>query len=143
MTIEVAPSQLALGAVTGAVTFLLLTGGRFPCALPRPLGGALVVRWFGLGAAAGLEEVAWRGLVLGGLMAVLEPWAALAASSAMFAIWHWSSLRARSAVHLVTGAAFGGVFLAGGLVAAMLGHALYNLLVDWAVHVERARLRGP
>jgi hypothetical protein len=28
-------------------------------------------------------------------------------------------------------------------VAAILGHTLYNLLVDWAVHSERARVRGP
>jgi membrane protease YdiL (CAAX protease family) len=103
----------------------------------------MVVRWFALGAIAGLEEVAWRGVVLGGLMVILGQWPALAVSSGAFAMWHWSSLRARSAVHLVTGAAFGGAFLAGGLAAAMLSHALYNLLVDWAVHAERARLRGP
>jgi membrane protease YdiL (CAAX protease family) len=141
--VDLAFPRLALGPVTAAVTFLALTGGRLPRALPRPLGGAMIVRWCALGAAAGIEEVAWRGIVLGGLMVVIGPWPALAASSAAFAAWHWPSLRARSAVHLVTGTAFGGVFLAGGLGAAMLGHALYNLFVDWAVHAERARVRGP
>jgi membrane protease YdiL (CAAX protease family) len=103
----------------------------------------MLVRWLRLGATAGLEEVVWRGAVMGGLVFLLGPWLALAASSAAFAIWHWSSLRGWCAVHLVTGAAFGGALLAGGLAAAMLAHALYNLLVDWAVHAEHARLRGP
>lgn len=143
MTFDLGLPRVVLGPVTGAGTFLLLTGGRFPRALPRPLGRATAVRWFALGATAGLEEVVWRGVVLGGLLVLIGLWPALATSSAAFAIWHWPSLRGRCAVHLVTGAAFGGVFLAGGLVAAMLGHALYNVLVDWAVNAERARPRGP
>ena len=135
-------SRAALGPVTGAATFLLLTGGRIPRKLPRPFGRAMAARWLSLGAAAGLEEIVWRGVVLGSLLVVVGPWAALGVSSAAFAMWHWPALRGRCAVHLVTGAAFGCAFLAGGLAAAMLGHALYNLLVDWAVHAERARLPG-
>ena len=84
------------------------------------------------------EESSWAGLLV-----LFGPLTALAASSAAFAIWHWPSLRGWCTVHLVTGAAFGGAFLAGGLAAAMLGHALYNVLVDWAVHAEHARVRGP
>jgi membrane protease YdiL (CAAX protease family) len=103
----------------------------------------MLARWLVLAAHAGLEEIAWRGIVLSGLQLFVGPWSALAASSLAFAIWHWSSLRGRCFVHLVTGAAFGGAFLAGGIAAAMLAHAVYNLLVDWAVHVERVRLRGP
>jgi membrane protease YdiL (CAAX protease family) len=143
MSDDVGLSGLAIGPTAGAATFLLLTGGHIPLALPRPLGRALLVRWLGLGAAAGLEEVVWRGVVLGGLRIIVGPWAALAVSSAGFAIWHWPSLRGRCAVHFVTGVAFGAAFLAGGLVAAILAHALYNALVDWAVQAERARLRGP
>jgi membrane protease YdiL (CAAX protease family) len=132
-----------IGPVIGVATFLSLTGGHIPLALPRPLGRALLVRWLGLGARAGLEEVVWRGIVLGGLRVLVGPWPALAASSTGFALWHWPSLRGRCIVHLVTGVAFGAAFLAGGLVAAVLAHASYNLLVDWAVRAERARLRGP
>jgi len=138
MTVD---SRLAFGPVAGVFTFLLLTGGRFPLAPPRPLGAALLVRWSGLGCAAALEEVVWRGIVLGGLMLVVGPWAALAVSTPAFAAWHWPSLRAHSAVHVVTGAAFGSAFLVGGLPAAILAHALYNLLVDWALHAEGARPR--
>ncbi|MGE5272944.1 MAG: lysostaphin resistance A-like protein [Verrucomicrobiota bacterium] len=143
MSVDPSLSRAALGPVTGAATFLLLAGGRIPRTRPRPLGRAAVARWLTLGAIAGLEEVVWRGAVLGGLLVVVGPWAALGASSAAFALWHWPFLRSWCAVHLVTGAAFGCAFLVGGLVAAILGHVLYNLLVDWAVHAERARLRGP
>jgi membrane protease YdiL (CAAX protease family) len=143
MTHELALSRTALGALAGAATFLLLAGGRFPRGLPRPLGLAMAVRWLNLGATAGFEEIVWRGACLGGLLGIVGPWPALAASSAGFAIWHWWSLRARCAVHVVTGAAFGAAFLVGGLVAAIIGHATYNLLVDWAVHAEAARVRGP
>jgi len=143
VTVDLSLARAALGAATGAATFLLLTGGRFPDTLPRPFGRAVVVRWLAVTANAGFEEVVWRGIVLGGLLALFGPWTALAASSAAFAIWHWPSLRGRCTVHAVTGAAFGGAFLAGGLAAAIVGHALYNVLVDWAVHAEHARLRGP
>jgi membrane protease YdiL (CAAX protease family) len=136
-------SGLAVGPVAGAATFFSLTAGRIPLALPRPLGRAMLVRWLGLGAAAALEEVVWRGIALGGLAAVVGPWPALAASSAGFALLHWPSLRGRCAVHLFTGLAFGAAFLAVGLVAAILAHVIYNVLVDWAVRAEYARLRGP
>jgi membrane protease YdiL (CAAX protease family) len=134
---------MALGPVAGVGTFVLLAGARFPSACPRPLGRATLVRWLMLSARAGLEEVAWRGIVLGGLLLFVGPWPALGVSSLAFAIWHWSSLRGRCLLHVVTGAAFGGVFLAAGIVAAILAHASYNVLVDWAVHAERVRLRDP
>ena len=139
MTVDVWVPRIALGPIAGAGAFLLLAGGRFPLVLPRPFGRAMVVRWVALGARAGVEEVVWRGFVLGGLLMLVGPWSALAVSSAGFAVWHWSALRGLCAVHLVTGAAFGCAFLAGGLPAAMLGHAVYNVLVDWAVHAERVR----
>ncbi len=143
MTIDATIPRLVLGAAAGAAAFLLLSGARLPRARPRPLGRAAVVRWITLGATAGVEEVVWRGLVLGGLIVSIGTALALVVSSAGFAVWHWPWLGGRSAVHLVTGTAFGTAFLAGGLAAAILGHALYNILVDFAVHAERARLRGP
>jgi membrane protease YdiL (CAAX protease family) len=143
MTGHPTASRLALGMLFGAAAFLLLTGGRVPLALPRPFGRTMIARWLNLGAIAAFEEIVWRGVVLAGLSLVVGPWAALAVSSAAFAVWHWPSFRVRCAVHAVTGAAFGAAFLVAGLLAAILGHALYNLLVDWAVAAERARLRGP
>jgi len=135
--------RAGVGGFSGAAAFLLLAGGRVPLALPRPLGWPKVVRWLNLGAVAGFEEIVWRGVVLGGLLLVVGPWTALGVSSAGFAVCHWPVLRGRCAIHIVTGAAFGAAYLAAGLIAAMLGHALYNVLVDWSVAAERARLRGP
>ena len=134
---------MAVGPITGASTFLLLSGGHFPRTLPQPFGRAMAVRWLTLGTTAALEEVFWRGVVLGGLRLLVGPLPALAASSAGFAIWHWSSLRWRCAVHFLTGTAFGAAFLVGGLLPAVIAHAFYNLLVDWAVQAERARVRSP
>jgi membrane protease YdiL (CAAX protease family) len=143
VTVDLGLSRFALGPIAGAGAYLLLSGGRFPLVLPRPFGRAMVVRWLAMGVRAAAEEVVWRGVVLGGLLILVGPWSALAVSSAGFAVWHWSALRGRCAVHLVTGAAFGCAFLVGGLLAALLGHAFYNLLVDWAVQAERARVRSP
>ena len=143
MTGDVTLYRTGLGVLSGAAPFLLLAGGRVPLALPRPLGWATVVRWLNLGALAGFEEIVWRAVVLGGLLILVGPWAALSVSSAGFAAWHWPTLRSRCVIHVITGVAFGAAFLAAGLVAATIGHALYNVLVDWVVNVERARLRGP
>ena len=134
--------RVFVGPLSGAALFLLLTGGRVPRGRPPLLWRALAIRWASLGAAAGLEEVVWRGLVLGGLIAAIGPVSGLALSSAGFAAWHWP-LGRRCGVHLVTGAGFGTAFLVGGLAAAILAHGVYNVLVDWAVHAERARLHGP
>jgi membrane protease YdiL (CAAX protease family) len=143
VTTDLALSGVAVGPITGASTFLLLSGGRFPRTPPQPLGRAMAVRWLTLGTIAALEEVFWRGAVLGGLRLLVGPLPALAVSSAGFAIWHWPSLRWRCVVHLLTGAAFGAAFLVGGLLPAVIAHAFYNLLVDWAVQAERARVRSP
>ena len=101
----------------------------------------MVARWVGLAARSGFEEVVWRGIVLGGLLRPIGPAGALVVSSLAFALWHRRTLGCRCVVHLVTGVAFGAAFLAGGLAAAIVAHAVYNLLVDWSVHAERARLR--
>ncbi len=127
-----------IGPISGAALFLLLAGGRLPAARPE-LRRVLALRWARLGVDASVEELVWRGLVLGGLAAALGAVPGLALSSAGFAVWHRRALGRRCAVHLVTGLCFGGAFLAGGLVAAMLAHVVYNVLVDWAVQAERAR----
>ena len=132
--------RLAVGPLAGAAVFVLLAGGRVPRLGSVAGGRRLVRRWLGLGLGAGLEEAVWRGLVLGGLAAALGPLAGLALSSAGFALWHHRAVGWRCGVHLVTGAGFGTAFLAGGLAAAVLAHAVYNVLVDWAVHAERVRL---
>jgi membrane protease YdiL (CAAX protease family) len=143
MTGHLTTHRTGLGVLLGPAAFVLLTGGRVPLALPRPVGWTMVVRALNLAAIAAFEEIVWRGVVLGGLLILVGPWPALGLSTAGFALSHWPSLRGRCAIHAVTGAAFGAAFLVAGLLAAMLGHALYNVLVDWAVAAERARLRGP
>jgi membrane protease YdiL (CAAX protease family) len=126
-----------VGPLTGAALFVLLAGGRLP-QVRLPLRRALAVRWISLGVGAGLEELVWRGLVLGGLAAAVGAAPGLALSSAGFALWHRPALGRLCAVHVVTGAGFGCAFLAGGLAAAMLAHGVYNVLVDWAVQAERS-----
>ena len=130
---------IASGPVCGAVLFVTLAGGRVPRVRRRARSRALALRWLCLGSLAAFEELLWRGLILAGLAATLGSFAALVASSAGFAVWHASTLGRRSVVHLFTGFGFGGVFLFGSLLAAMLAHATYNVLVDWGVQNERAR----
>lgn len=111
------PAALAVGAAAGAALF----GGaarRLPRLALRPV--VLV-----LGVAAASEEVVWRRVVLGELLPA-GAFVALAVSSAGFAVVH---PRARL-LHLVTGASFGGVYLATGSLAASIGaHWTYNSLV--------------
>lgn len=141
----VVPARPGLGLLTGpaigAVLFVLLAGGR-PRLPERPIA-VVAGRSAYLFAAAAFEELLWRGLGLGLLSQWVGPLAALALTSGAFALWHRRSCRRRSAVHVVTGLGFGGAFLAGGLVAAIVAHAFYNVLVDLSVQAERARERGP
>jgi membrane protease YdiL (CAAX protease family) len=118
---------VALGGVAGYALCLTLLGGRptGPVAMPLPLvvaSGAL------LGVAAAGEEVVWRRVVLGELLRS-GPILALAGSSLGFALAH----RARPGLHLGTGAVFGGVYLATGVLAASIAaHWSYNVLLLWA-----------
>jgi membrane protease YdiL (CAAX protease family) len=130
---------LASGPACGAALFVALAGGRLPRAgVPAPRR-AFFLRWLGLGGQSALEEVVWRGLVLSALALALGPVWALLLSSAAFAAWHAPCLGRRCMIHAVTGGGFGLAFLAGGLLAAVLAHCTYNVLVDWAVHARRAR----
>jgi hypothetical protein len=135
-------ARVLAGPLAGAALFGLLAGGRLPRARPA-LRRSLARRWARLGLRAAGEELVWRGLVLGGLAVLIGPPAALALSSAGFAASHWPALGRSSVVHLLTGAAFGVAFLIGGLVTAALAHAVYNVLVDWAVLAQRREAPGP
>jgi membrane protease YdiL (CAAX protease family) len=127
----------ATGPLCGAALFVALAGGRLPHARVSARPGALALRWLSLGALAGLEELVWRGLALAALALALGSAAALVLSSVGFAVWHAPALGRRCAIHTVTGLSFGSAFLVGGIAAAVLAHAIYNVLVDWAVQVER------
>lgn len=68
------------------------------------------------------EEVVWRRVVLGELLRGGGA-AALAVSTIAFAVAH----RRRPGLHVVTGAAFGALYLGtGALVASIAGHWAYN-----------------
>lgn len=71
------------------------------------------------------EELIWRRFVLGELLAA-GPFAAVAASSVVFAVAH----RSRRTTHLLTGGVFGTLYVAtGALSAAVAAHWTYNALV--------------
>ena len=75
--------------------------------------------------AAAAEEVVWRRVVLGELLRA-GPLAALAGSTLGFALVH----RTRQSLHLGTGAAFGGLYLAtGALAASIAAHWAYNVFL--------------
>jgi membrane protease YdiL (CAAX protease family) len=121
---------VATGTLVGAALFCTLAGTR---ARP-PSGAGLRALAGGRGAVlagrAALEEVAWRGFLFGALTAPLGWAAALGLSSLAFALAH-GSLRGRlRLVHVLTGGAFCGLYLASGrLASAVAAHVVYNGLV--------------
>lgn len=121
------PVALAAGAAAGAVLAQALAGRPMRPQLrrPRTAAGPLL-----LAGRAGVEEVAWRGFLLGALVPVVGAAGATAASSAVFACAHPVRRPADRLVHLLTGAAFGLVYLAGGrLAGAVAAHVAYNALL--------------
>ncbi len=128
-------SALPTGVLAGAALFALLAGARsrrLPACRPRRLLGR---RGVVLVARAAVEEVAWRGFLLGALAAPLGWLPALAVSSAGFACAHGGG-RGRL-VHLLTGGVFGALYLASGrLAAAVAAHVVYNALVLTAAPAE-------
>jgi ABC-2 type transport system ATP-binding protein len=117
-----------VGALLGAMLFAALTRGRRRTSRirsPSALAAGLALATAGAG-----EEAIWRGFALARLAPSIGVAAALAATTVAFAATHVPAQRAQAAVHLVTGAAFGLVFVASGsLAAAALAHGSYNLLV--------------
>jgi membrane protease YdiL (CAAX protease family) len=122
------------GPAVGLALFVLLAGDR--PRLPRRPKGVVIARGTYLAAAAAFEELVWRGVALGTLSPRLGWPPALVLSSVGFALWHRRMLGCRSVVHVATGAGFGLAFLSGGLLSAILAHAVYNELVDLRVQAH-------
>jgi membrane protease YdiL (CAAX protease family) len=110
------------GVATGIVLYLGVARRRpfVPPGQPAAVAACAV-----LAVAAAGEEVVWRRVMLGELLRAGPP-AALALTTLGFALVH----RARQGLHLVTGAAFGALYLATGALAAPIGaHWAYNTLL--------------
>jgi ABC-2 type transport system ATP-binding protein len=138
LTVGLPHVRAPLGAVWAPLLGLPVAAGLFAGALRRrparvpspPVSIALTI-------GAALEELFWRGLVLGALTLAAGAAGALALSSALFA-----SVHRRRRLHLVTGAAFGGLYLATGrLLAPVVAHAAYNVLVCSAAELRGAGKR--
>jgi membrane protease YdiL (CAAX protease family) len=122
----------AAGAVVGLLLYLVVVRRRpfAPPLVPPTLAACAV-----LVVAAGAEEVVWRRVVLGELLRA-GPGAAVAGSALGFALAH----RARPGLHLGTGAAFGGLYVAtGALAASIAAHWAYNVFL--LALAERGRAR--
>jgi membrane protease YdiL (CAAX protease family) len=112
-----------LGGSLGILLFLALARAR--PSLPRgdELTSAQLIFLLGW---AWVEETVWRRLLLASFAVVGGVAIGLVVATALFAFAH----RRGRATHLLTGAAFGGAFVATGrLGAAVASHAVYNLLV--------------
>lgn len=132
---------LVTGPALGTALFVLLARTAPTVRLAPRRRGVLLARAAYLTAAAAFEEILWRGVALAALVPITGLVGALALTCAGFAAAHRRSHGRRSIVHLVTGGGFGAAFLCGGLAAAILAHAAYNLLVDLAVQAQRSRVR--
>ena len=137
------PWQLALpaGLLGGLTLFALLAWRSLPVRGPERSRLALfTAKGVYVSTTSATEEVLWRWLLLGGLADAIGLTAALGLTTLSFAFAH--ELRVRSlpfAIHLVTGASFGGIYVVtGSLTAAILAHATYNLLI--LVGLESARI---
>jgi ABC-2 type transport system ATP-binding protein len=83
-----------------------------------------------LTARSAYEEAIWRALLLGLLVSPLGRVGALVVSTVLFAGSHVGRQGRSALAHLLTGAGFGGVYLATGrLHAAIAAHSAYNVLV--------------
>jgi len=114
------------GIAVGCVLFAALARARPRLLVTRVAAAAALAV-----AAAGVsEEAVWRAFALARLAAAAGPAAAIAITSAGFAAVHVPALRVRgAAVHVLTGAALGALFVAtGSLVACGVAHAVYNVL---------------
>ena len=142
--VSVYPRVPAAGAVAvglGAATMLFagLTRARPRFRPTRWRANRLIARGAFYTLRSASEEVAWRWFLLGSLIPAVGMPGAFAASTAGFAVAHAGSRPGRTvAIHACTGGIFGGVFLAtGSLLAAVVAHGGYNLLVLLAVESDR------
>jgi membrane protease YdiL (CAAX protease family) len=119
------PAAIGFGMASG-LALQLAAARRLPRLRPSLRSpGHSVVRLGLFGLLAANEEVVWRRTLLGELLHT-GPTAAIAASTLAFALAH----RVRPALHLGTGAAFGGLYvITGALPASIAAHSTYNVLV--------------
>jgi membrane protease YdiL (CAAX protease family) len=116
---------VAAGIFAGGVLFVALSRLRPSIRRRGAAGSVLVGRQLFLALCAANEEVLWRRVLLGELL-VAGPLAALALSSAGFALAH----RRARLFHIGTGSVFGGVYLTTGFLGASIAaHWTYNALV--------------
>jgi membrane protease YdiL (CAAX protease family) len=116
------PAATFAGVAGGLILYVAVARRRpyVPPRVPAALAACVI-----LVVAAGSEEVVWRRVVLGELLRA-GPLAAAAGSTLGFALVH----RTRQTLHLGTGAAFAGLYLAtGALAAAIAAHWAYNVLL--------------
>jgi membrane protease YdiL (CAAX protease family) len=124
------PSRLGadLGAPAGAAGGFVLfavVARRVPAPRLAAIGAAGVLARCVLGLLAADEEVVWRRVALGELL-FAGPLVARAWRSLAFGLAHRASRR----LHVGTGAAFGGLYLlTGALAASVAAHWAYNVLV--------------
>jgi ABC-2 type transport system ATP-binding protein len=144
MRLDALPALLA-SVVAAGLLFALLSGqapwrGRPPFRRAGPVG--VKAAYTTITSAA--EEVLWRWLVLGGLAPVVGLAPAFLGATVGFALTHGTRRRDVVAVHLATGAVFGGVYVVTGRIeAAILAHALYNWLVVVAIEAAAPRVPLP
>jgi len=114
------------GIAVGCVLFAALARARPRLLVTRVAAVAALA----IAAAGVSEEAVWRAFALARLAGTTGPVAAVAITSAGFAAVHVPALRFRgAAVHVLTGAALGVLFVAtGSLVACGVAHAVYNVL---------------
>lgn len=122
---------VVFGCVVGGAIFVVLSRRRIPAAavaaLPRR---RLVARSVVLTAKSAQEEALWRAVLLGFLIGPFGRLLAIGATTALFAAAHVHRQRRSAAAHLVTGSAFGVVYVVTGrFLAAVAAHATYNVLV--------------
>ncbi|TML83598.1 MAG: CPBP family intramembrane metalloprotease [Actinobacteria bacterium] len=119
-----------LGTAMGCAAFLVLARRLPPLGRPAIARAVTIVApVVALGAAG--EEAVWRFGVLRGLEPMLGPTGAFAVSTAGFAAAHVGRTRLRVLpVHVLTGTTFASAYLlTGRLVAAVVAHVVYNVLV--------------
>jgi membrane protease YdiL (CAAX protease family) len=118
-------AALAVGVAAGALLYGGLAGRR----VPRQLRGGAPATALLIGRAA-VEELAWRGFLLGALLPAVGAPAALLGSSGVFALSHRVEHGGQRLVHLLAGCVFGLAYLVTGrLSAAVAAHVVYNGLI--------------
>jgi membrane protease YdiL (CAAX protease family) len=134
------PTPAATVGLVPAVSAALVTAAVLVTTVGRPVGGrrlplsarVRLAKHAFIALLAVNEEVVWRRLVLGESLRA-GAIAAVTVSTVGFAIAH----RARQPTHLVTGAAFSGLYVATGtLLAPIVAHWGYNAVL--ALRVDRA-----